>query len=553
MLEQVDLVSDLLKTLEINEKKKAIITGGDEITYSELYENAIKYAGFLKKEMHGNNIVCVICKRTMKLYESVLGIVLAGGSYLLYEPDDLNEIVIQLIKSINPCLIIVDEGVTVFETVLSFNTIENSKEKYEIINRRPNDRLYLVNTSGTTGKSKTVCISDENLMCYINGYIKRIGVDSSDVMLQQSPIYYDGFAEEFFIMLLVGGTVVFTDTANLKSPHKIIEIINQHQVTILPSTPLMIEKMNRMKKDVRLKALISSGDVLKKTQIDWLLERCNVYNMYGLTETTVCATCHKCSENDDLYIPMGKPIEGYEIVLLDENGNIMPVGEQGEVYIQGNGVSLGYLSEEDNVDKISYIENKRSFKTGDYAWKDENGEFHYIGRSDRQVKIRGNRVSLNQIESILAEYEEIKNVVAIYNNSNNLLSVFFVSDTFDAKMLQKRCKDIMAPYMLPNRYVQVSEIPMTKTGKVDYHKLEEMNYNKDDGVDGANEEYDEIEQKIVSIISSVINCGHVKLCNTWEELGVDSISYVMILVEMEEYFSIELDDEVLVQDRKSVV
>lgn len=294
--------------------------------------------------------------------------------------------------------------------------------------------------------------------------------------------------------------------------------------------------------------MVSSGDVLKKAQIDWLLKRCDVYNMYGLTETTICATCHQCSVNDDVYISMGKPIEGYEIVLLDEDGNFVPVGEQGEVYIQGKGVSSGYLSEEDNIGKISYIENKRSFKTGDYAWKDKNGEYHYVGRSDRQVKIRGNRVSLEQIESILVAYEEIKTAVAIYNDSTNLLIVFFVSDIFDTKMLQKRCKESMASYMLPNRYVQVSDIPMTKTGKVDYRKLEEMSYDDDNEIDNTNEDAcDEIEQKIIDIIST-INCGQVKLCNTWEELGVDSISYVMILVEMEEYFSIELDDEVLVQD-----
>lgn len=115
-------------------------------------------------------------------------------------------------------------------------------------------------------------------------------------------------------------------------------------------------------------------------------------------------------------------------------------------------------------------------------------------------------------------------------------------------MIQKRCKESMASYMLPNRYVQVSDIPMTKTGKVDYRKLEEMSYDDDNEIDNTNEdECDEIEQKIIDIIST-INCGQVKLCNTWEELGVDSISYVMILVEMEEYFSIELDDEVLIQD-----
>lgn len=548
MVERVDLVRELLEILAANREKKAIITEGEEITYSELYDNALKYASFFKKEMQGNNIVCVICKRSMKLYEAVLGIVLAGGSYLLYEPDDMNEMVIQVIKSINPCLIIADEEFSAFDTALSFGEIENSKEKCKITSRKPETRLYLVNTSGTTGKSKTVCTSDENLMCYLNGYIKCIGVNGTDVMLQQSPIYYDGFAEEFFAMLLVGGTVVFTDKVNLKSPHKIIEIINQYKVTILPSTPMMIEKMNQLRKNVGLRAVISSGDVLKKAQIDWLLKRCDVYNMYGLTETTICATCHQCSENDDVYISMGKPIEGYEIVLLDEDGNFVPVGEQGEVYIQGKGVSSGYLSEEDNIGKISYIQSKRSFKTGDYAWKDKNGEYHYVGRSDRQVKIRGNRVSLEQIESILVAYEEIKTAVAIYNDSTNLLIVFFVSDIFDTKMLQKRCKESMASYMLPNRYVQVSDIPMTKTGKVDYRKLEEMSYDDDNEIDNTNEdECDEIEQKIIDIIST-INCGQVKLCNTWEELGVDSISYVMILVEMEEYFSIELDDEVLIQD-----
>lgn len=184
--------------------------------------------------------------------------------------------------------------------------------------RKENDLLYLVSTSGTTKNGKLIMVEDRNFLCYLQAYINYFAITGSDVIIQQSPVYYDGFAEEVFSVLTVGGTLVLMDSMELKNLRKIAEIIDKNSVSIFPSTPLMLNEINKLDKLPSVRAFISSGDVLRKKQISNIVKNSNVYNMYGVSETTVCATCYKCSVSDKEIIPIGKELEGYEIVICDE-------------------------------------------------------------------------------------------------------------------------------------------------------------------------------------------------------------------------------------------
>lgn len=555
MLEQGNLIDILKKTSEKFHNKKAVVMEDEFVTYEQLYKLSDVYLSYLQKKMTDNKVVCVICKRSIRLCACVLGIIQAGGCYVLYEPEDLNENIIENIKNISPGIIFMEEEICIFENIVLMETVEKDNSDKSIPNSRNlNDLLYMVSTSGTTGRGKIIPVRDKNILCYLNGYVKAIGVDSSDIVLQQSPIYYDGFAEEFLSMLLVGGTIVLTKSTNLKIPRKLIELVNRYNITILPSTPLIIEEINRLNKPFSLKALVSSGDVLRKSQINCLLNNCRVYNMYGLSETTVCATCYKCIGDENGNIPIGEPIDGYNIVLLDECGNIVEQNDRGEIYIGGEGVFEGYFLAEDSEKFIVDIDGKKYFKTGDYGWKDQKGILYYIGRCDRQIKVRGNRVDLNEIENIILEQELIDKVAVVYFESNRIMCAFYVSDSIEESEVRKNCEKKMATYMRPNRYIRVSSIPIKKTGKVDYGELEKI-YNDTFSCCAVEEDRNisSIEQYVFDIIRKITNCNNLDYDDEWEDVGVDSLSYIMIISEIEEHYLQELSDDFLLHSTFSTI
>ena len=555
MIEQRGLLDKLYDVAREYADKEAIVTEMSSVTYEELYRLSHKYMEYIIEHLERKCVICVVSARSISLCACVLGIIQSGGSYMLYEPEDLNEVTLRNIAVINPDLVITDQmDLQIEESIVNMREIENRKcNGMTIRKREQNDLLYLVNTSGTSNQSKTVLVKDRNLLCYLEGYIQAIDVKDKDVVLQQSPVYYDGFAEEFFSMLLTGGTVVLAETIKLKNPYMIIRLINEYRVTILPSTPLFIEEINRIGQKMSLRAIVSSGDILRKTQIAHLLTLCDVYNRYGLTETTVCATYHKCTETDEENISIGKAIYGYSLVLRDKNGNDVGEMQQGEIYIGGAGVSDGYLSERDNEGKFVIINNEKYFRTGDYAWKDQNGEFHYVGRKDRQIKIRGNRVNLGYIENAVRQVEGIESAACLYHEKKKLLCVFFVSKLVTEEELQKMCENKLPSYMRANRYVRIEKTPINQTGKIDYKTLsclvDESNKARADCDNLKNT----IVQNLLKIIRNEISIQQAELMDTWEMLGVDSLAYIRILVEIEEYYSIELEDDILLQETSTTL
>ncbi|GEM_PF-4161355 len=553
-----NIVELLYKIKFTNEKKIAVIFNEETVTYQKLYDMSNVFYNHIIQHYMKKEIVCVICKRSIELIACVIGIIRAGKAYFILEPNDINESIISILNAMPKKVIFVEtQNHLIDETVLMGGISGDNIANDSYVMRKGGDLLYLTCTSGTTKNERIIMVEDRNLLCYINAYIKQFNMREKDVVLQQSPVYYDGFAEEIFSMLLVGGTIVLTDTANLKSPQKIVEIVKKHSVSILPSTPLMINELNKLEIMPSIRAIISSGDVLKKSYINNLLEWTNVFNMYGLTETTVCATCYMCSERDDEIIPIGKEIEGYHLELRNmirsEESNL----EIGEIYILGQGVARGYWNIEENV-VIKFMENgEQLYKTGDFAWKDRNGILHYVGRKDRQIKIRGNKVNLSHIEEIIYEMNNIDNVVALDCGKMQNICVFFISNQHTIDDIRAFCQRRLVYYMRPVQYFKVNEIPISKTGKVDYKKLREM-YDKKKQIKNYDEKsFSNVERRtvqcLIKVLENQIKQINISLNNSWEEIGIDSFTYIQFLVEIEKELNIELNDEVLLKGEFSTV
>lgn len=537
--------------------KVAIIKNKSFSTYSEIIERASYYYNrLIEMDVHKNEIVCVISNSSIESISCVIGIIFAGGAYCLISPESPLKEIEDIINMTNARCVFTEKdfGVREVETIpLNSN---RSRINFDSVKDRDADSLaYVVFTSGTTGRRKGIMVEDRNLIAYIDAYIDIFNVSERDVILQQSPVYYDGLAEEVFSMLCVGGTIILANKEELKNPRIIKRLCDENGVTILPSTPLMLRELNRLEQFKSVRCFISSGDVLKKSYVNNMVVYSTVYNMYGPTETTVCATCYKVNSDDDENIPIGTPIKDYHVFVLDEEYNEVDDGEIGEIYIGGMGVSRGYLRDKELTDKcFLVIKGEPVFKTGDFAYKNQNSLI-YMGRKDRQVKIRGNRVNLIVIERVLEKYAHGKVIVTSIEDDDSViigLVAFYDSIKVEIDELVNKIKLELPNYMLPSKYIQLNEMPLTETGKVDYSYLKSVLNNIT--VTAAMQNETQIDKVIEIISQNVITDNRViSVSDKLSELNFNSFSFIKLVLELEESFDIEFEDEYLELEKFSTI
>ena len=535
----MNLNNKIIKVANENSNKIAVInSGGKIITYSTLMEKANIFAKELvDKNIQKNEVVAIITKKNIEMIACVLGVLKAGATYLLIDESSPKDKKNYIIDDANPKIIFSDDNIGDRANTLCIKEIYRKKITENVnVDRNEQDATYIVYTSGSSGKQKGVIVEDRNIVNYISSYIKYFNITSDDKIIQQSPIYYDGFAEEVFSMLFVGGTIVIPDNAEAYNFRLIAKIINEKKVTIVPTTPMIINEFNKMNKFKTVRAFICSGDILSYGNYDNLIGYTNVYNMYGTTETTVCATVCKCIENEK-NISVGKPLDGYEVYISGEKMEKLEENEIGEVVIAGKGVARGYLNANPyQKSNFKTANGVRCYFTGDYGYMN-NREVYIIGRKDRQVKINANRINLNEIEKQVLAIEDITMAACISKKNEigrDIIVIYFVSEKVYEEELKAYCTEKIPNYIKPIYFVKVDKLPVTDTGKVNYVQLEKM-YDLDSRV----LEVDEIVQIIEDYFT------YLEIQNIDIKMQLDSLTFMRLIVELESKFDVEFEDEYL--------
>ena len=240
-------------------------------------------------------------------------------------------------------------------------------------------------------------------------------------MIQQSSISFDTSVEEIFPTLLTGGELIILPSGG-RDVEAIIDAINQHKVSVLSTTPLVLNELNILSKKITHfpKTIISGGDELRGSYIDKLIDQTSIYNTYGPTEFTVCATFGLVDDLQNCNV-IGKPIKNHKILLLDDDLNEVADGEIGEMYISGMGMAKGYLNNDEETKKyfIAHpFESGLVYKTGDLARWNDSGKLDFCGRKDNQLKIKGYRVEPIEIDKVLQNFDGIKNSVSVGKKDN---------------------------------------------------------------------------------------------------------------------------------------
>ena len=451
-------------------------------TYRQISEEVNYLAEHLRSVGVGRGALVGIClERSHHMVVALLAVLKAGAAYLPLDPSFPPERLAFMQADARPLALITQSSLL---AKLPFTSpIILTLDPLRIHERRAlqppleyrDDLAYVLYTSGSTGKPKGVPITHRALTNLLVGVSSDLSLNCADVLLATSTISFDISAFEIFAPLLCGAHLVVASRTVAVNGELLSEAIQNSGCTVLQATPsgwrTLLESGWAGKPGLKM---LTAGEHLDQTLARKLLARgASLWNLYGPTEATIYATGHQITQAESK-ITVGKPLANYRTFVLDHNRKQVPLGAIGELYIAGLGVTSGYLNRPElNAEK--FVDGV--FRTGDLARFLQDGQIELLGRTDNQIKLRGCRIELEEIESVLDAHPAIRKaaVKIIDLNEGDQRLVAYISarypDPLDPAELRKYAQRTLPPYMLPSAYIAVDILPLTPSGKIDRKAL----------------------------------------------------------------------------------
>ncbi len=552
----VDLFkSQVLKTPD----KAAVISGNKKATYKELDAMSdILASKLLDKGLKEEDIVCLMTDKSIEMIASILAILKAGGAYLAIECDLPDERKSYIFKDSGAKFLIVrnkDEDCSEFGgEVIYTSEIDFNEKTLSVKNKaKANNSAYIMYTSGTTGQPKGVVIEHKSAVNYVHAFLDEFKYDGNEIVLQQSSYLFDAFVEEVYPTLSSGATLVLANKYGAKDMSGLIRTIKRHNVSVISVSPLVLNELNKINDFPSVKTYISGGDVLKYEYYNNLILNADVYNTYGPTEATVCAAYHKCENDVKENIPIGKPIANYKIYILDANLSLVPIGTCGELYISGPGLARGYLNKPELTNEAfidsPFEKGERLYRTKDIARWYPMGEIEYMGRTDRQVKIRGVRIELGEIESEMLKIDGIRTAVVIdrviTDNKKKLCAYYQRSGEVSVNEVRDRLRKALPSYMVPSYFLDMEKMPLTPSGKVNYELLPSVDRMILSEETEYIAPYNDTEKDLADIIKNLLKIERVGMNDNYFELGGDSLDLTTLAFTIADVFKVDMPLEKL--------
>lgn len=449
----------------------AIVEDGRTVTYREL--DAMADAILDKFALMRPEFVGIVMSHGAEMVAAMLAVLKSGAAYVPAEPALPRERIDYMMRTAGVSLVITDD----FCHNLPATPISHEDKS------TPSGLAYVLYTSGTTGRPKGVAVENRSVVNYAEAFEAEFNVAPGDVMLQFSVCAFDIFVEEVFTTLLNGAALAIP-SKKVKDGgiDELMDFCERHGVTEISGFPYLLADMNRHRRyPSKLRLLISGGDVVRESYITWLRGHdFMIYNTYGPSETTVCATYFRIDNAaalDDGTFPVGKAIKGVEVRILDENLNEVSDGDTGEICIFGKGVARGYLGnppEQSNF--TTWHDGRRMYRSGDLGYVLPDGNIAFLHRRDRQVMILGKRVETDEVENVLNESPCVeRGVVRAFTDENGLayLTAYVVPSHKYCKLsdMKSFLRSRLADFMIPEFFVRMEQLPLTPRGKVDNHAL----------------------------------------------------------------------------------
>ncbi|WP_175284885.1 non-ribosomal peptide synthetase, partial [Pseudomonas syringae] len=428
----------------------------------------------------------------------------------------------------------------------------------KVLGLQPNHLAYVLYTSGSTGTPKGVM--NEHL-----GVVNRLlwardayQVDSSDRVLQKTPFGFDVSVWEFFLPLLAGAELVMARPGGHQEPDYLAQVMSDAGITLLHFVPSMLDLFleHRSSCDFpQLRRVLCSGEALPRSlqrRFEQQLRGVELHNLYGPTEAAIDVTAWECRPTDPgESVPIGRPIANIQMHVLDALGQVQPLGVAGELHIGGIGVARGYLNQPELsaerfiADPFSSDPQARLYKTGDVGRWLANGALEYLGRNDFQVKIRGLRIEIGEIEAALALCAGVREVVVVARADDpaqpdsKRLVAYLCGEPAPAEQLRKELLKLLPEYMVPSAFVHLDSLPLTPNGKLDRKALPAPDL---DSVisHGYEAPVGDIEVALVNLWQDLLDLTGVGRRDDFFELGGHSLLAVRLISQIRQQLGVEL-------------
>ncbi|MBC7553485.1 MAG: amino acid adenylation domain-containing protein, partial [Taibaiella sp.] len=482
---QEETLADLFRTTaQAHGSKTALIFGERQVSYAQLdsWSNAMAQH-LVDNGVAKGDAVGLWWPRGLELHVAVLAIVKCGAAYVPLDFEMPAERVETVMNEVGAKACISHAPLNVACTIIQVQAQPAPHIAHlNIAEPQPDDTAYVLYTSGSTGKPKGIPITHRMICHFVRAEQTVLNIRREDRVYQGFSVSFDMWCEEVWISYFVGATMWVADATTTKAIDELDEVLRQQHITVLHTVPSLLAVMND---DVPLIRLVNAGGEACTTQVvsRWSVPSRDFFNSYGPTETTVTATITTLKPGEPITI--GQPLPNYNLAVVDEQFNVLPRGEKGELLISGPGVSNGYVNRPDltaekfmvKPESLAQLPGERVYRTGDAAIINPDGSIDFQGRLDDQVKLRGYRIELGEIENQLSNLPDITAAaVAVKKdiNGQDHLAGYIVCDdpvNMNQQSIREALAKVLPTYMVPSVIMQLSEMPRLPSGKINRKAL----------------------------------------------------------------------------------
>ena len=548
--------------------RMALTDAHGSMTYGELADRAEALAARLRARGVGPGMLVGLCgEPDAALIVGLLGILRAGGAYVPLDPAYPPDRLAFTIADSELRLIVgspvararlggVLAGAEWIEAEAPATGLPHSRAAGPAPVGQPDDPAYVIYTSGSTGKPKGCVVSHRNVSRLFTTTEPWFGFGPSDVWTLFHSVAFDFSVWEIWGALAYGGRLVIPPPGTTRDPEAFGELLRCEQVTVLNQTPsafrqlMVAEEQRRNGSGLSLRVVIFGGEALDPASLrPWLAlhgaDRPRLVNMYGITETTVHVTYRPLSAADILTgqgSVIGEPIPDLQLHVLDQQGRPAPLGEDGEIYVSGAGVSLGYLKRPE-LTAERFLPNPfgagRLYRTGDLARRLPDGEVEYRGRIDHQVKIRGFRIELGEIESVLELQASVRQAVVTTQTPEGgsaRLVAYVVPKAAGPSLSLPELRDFLRArlpeHMVPSVFTVLERMPLTPNGKTDRQVLPDPEFSRALVTKPYTAPRTELEQQLATIWQELLGLEAIGVGDHFFELGGNSLLAAQVIARV---------------------
>lgn len=537
--------------------KVAVYACDETLTYGELESRSDRIAeALVQRGIGSGKLVAVMLPRNGMLLPALLGVLKTGAAYVPVDMDYPRERVEFILEDSAAAYCLTEQKLR--------ELLDSGGALAPAVSVTADMPCYCIYTSGSTGKPKGVLVTHGNLANYIApepDSVWQRSLRGVQTIVSTTTVSFDIFATESWLPLSNGMTVVLADEEQSRNQFRLNALLALHPAEALQSTPsklrLLTASADKSEYLIGLRVLLLGGEPIDPALVAQLRSRTSarIFNYYGPTETTVWATGADITEGD---ITIGTPLTNTQAYILDRFQNVLPVGVVGELCIGGRCVGVGYLNQPKlTAEKFvaDPFKNGKMYRTGDLACRCEDGNIIFIGRNDLQVKIRGQRVELGEIENALMSVQGVAQAAVLVRTAEDggqLLCAYYSGSRRPAGTLRAELAGLPV-YMIPHRFVFMEKLPLTPSGKTDRKAMEKLPVPDETEAPSYVPPHTQKERALAEAVNAVLHREKTGMEDNFLQLGGDSLRAIELAAILEERgYDLPVKEALLCRDMRAL-